>query len=130
MANMRGQYEKQVQALHEKLLWYADNQKLLTDNESRLSDQSRVIAELRGRLEAGGVEASQSKISDLQEQVCSVAAMGAQAPCLGLVSMPLAVKAFQSVPVACFCTMIRPFPLGRALDESGQMHLLTRPALQ
>jgi hypothetical protein len=128
MANMRGQYEKQVQALHEKLLWYADNQKLLTDNESRLSDQSRVIAELRGRLEAGGVEASQSKISDLQEQVCSVATMGAQAPCLGL--EPLAFKALQSVPVACFCTMIRPFPLGRAVDESGQMHLLTPPALQ
>jgi hypothetical protein len=70
---MRDQYEQQLHVLHEKLLWYADNQKLLTDNELQLSEQSRLIAELRARLDDGGKEASQTKIADLQKQVCLLA---------------------------------------------------------
>lgn len=68
---MRTQYERQVASMHAKLLWYADNQTLLSDNEALLGEQSRLITELRARLEAGSRGASQRRIADLQTHVCS-----------------------------------------------------------
>ena len=65
---MRAQYERQVASMHGKLLWYADNQAIVTENEALLGEQSRLITELRARLEAASRGASQRRIAELQQQ--------------------------------------------------------------
>ena len=71
MAAMQAQYEAHVTALQEKLEWYANNQRLLTENDELLARQADTISELRKRLEAqpSGKAAAQ-RIADLNKQEC------------------------------------------------------------
>lgn len=67
---MKAQYEAHVAALHEKLEWYANNQRLLTENDELLARQADTISELKKRLEAQPKnKASAQKIADLNKQV-------------------------------------------------------------
>lgn len=68
---MQAQYEAHVTALQEKLEWYANNQRLLTENDELLARQADTISELRKRLEAqpSGKAAAQ-RIADLNKQEC------------------------------------------------------------
>ena len=67
---MKAQYEAHVSALQEKLEWYANNQRLLTDNDELLARQTDTITELRKRLEAQpSAKAATQRIADLNKQV-------------------------------------------------------------
>lgn len=70
---MKAQYEAHVSALQEKLEWYANNQRLLTENDDLLARQADTISELRKRLEAqpSGKAAAQ-RIADLNKQVLTL----------------------------------------------------------
>jgi uncharacterized phage infection (PIP) family protein YhgE len=70
MDAMKAQYEAHTAVLQEKLQWYADNQRLLTDNDELLAQQAHTIAELRKRLEAlSGGKAAERRTAELTKQV-------------------------------------------------------------
>lgn len=70
MAAMKAQYESHVSALQEKLEWYANNQRLLTENDALLAKQAATISELSARLEAQpNSKSSAQRIADLTKQV-------------------------------------------------------------
>jgi hypothetical protein len=70
MTAMKAQYEAHVSALQQKLEWYANNQRLLTENDELLARQAETITELKKRLDAQpNNKASAQRIADLNKQV-------------------------------------------------------------